>query len=181
LILIRKPGFYKILAELANPGGGGTSQDVGGGGGGKAPFWVVEAEGETVFNAIRTAELFSTRMLFWSHVETVVFSEEFARGGLRPAFDFIEREVESRPTPHPFVAQGDIKKLLESEYPLEQLGGVGAAQAVHEHFFRGERCPGSGLLQTSFSAPQSAGMGVDPAAGGGPGSGRRREVSKQPN
>ncbi|MGI6318157.1 MAG: Ger(x)C family spore germination protein [Dethiobacteria bacterium] len=136
-------GFYKILAELANPGGGGTSQDVGGGGGGgdKAPFWVVEAEGETVFNAIRTMELLSTRMLFWSHMETVVFSEEFARGGLRPALDFIEREVESRPTPHPFVAQGDIKKLLESEYPLEQLGGVVLRKQYTSIFSEGSVVP----------------------------------------
>lgn len=136
-------GLLKVFAELANPGGGGTSQDVGGGGGGgnKAPFWVVEGEGETVFNAIRTMELLSTRMLFWSHMETVVFSEEFARGGLRPALDFIEREVESRPTPHPFVAQGDIKKLLESEYPLEQLGGVVLRKQYTSIFSEGSVVP----------------------------------------
>jgi spore germination protein KC len=118
-------GFFKALAEVANPGVGGASQDVGGGGGGgKAPFWVVEAEGETFFDAIRTLELMSTRFLFWSHLETVIFSEKFARNGLRPVLDFVDREAEARLTSQPFVARGDVKKLLEAEYPLEQLGGV---------------------------------------------------------
>jgi spore germination protein KC len=136
-------GFFKVLAEVANPGGSVASRVAGGGGGGggKAPFWVVEAEGETVFDAIKAIELISSRTLLWSHVDIMIFSEEFAREGLRPALDFIDREVESRLTPQPFVVQGDMKKLLKEEYPLEELGGVMLRKQFTSILFEGAVVP----------------------------------------
>ncbi len=134
-------GLFKVLAEVANPVGASVGQE-GGGGGGKAPHWVVEAEGETAFAAIKRLELLSTRVLFWSHLETVIFSEEFARNGLRPVLDFIERGTETRLTPQPFVVQGDVKKLLEIEYPLEQLGSA----ALRKQF--------TGILLTESVVPE---------------------------
>jgi spore germination protein KC len=133
-------GLLRVYAQLANPLGGGGQQDGGGGGGGGAqgssPIWVVESMGHTVREAIKNMELISTRKLLWTHVEVVLFSEELAREGLRPVLDYIDREHQLRPISRPFVVQGDLRRLLEAQFPLEQVGGT----AISKQFFsvRGE-------------------------------------------
>lgn len=118
-------GLLQVIAQVANPLGIGAGGDAGqgGGGGGKNTFWVVEASGHTIYEAVKKTEQVSTRKLIWSHLETVLFSEALAREGLRPVLDYIDRERQARLIARPFVVQGDVRKLLEAEFPLEQLGG----------------------------------------------------------
>lgn len=118
-------GLLQVIAQVANPLGigGGNGADQSGGGGGNNPFWVVETSGHTIYEAIKKTEQVSTRKLIWSHLEAVLFSEAMAREGLRPVLDYIDRERQARLIARPFVVQGNIRQLMEAEFPLEQLGG----------------------------------------------------------
>ena len=119
--------LLQVIAEVANPlgisAGEGGGQN-GGGGGAEMPFWVVETSGHTIYEAIKKTEQISTRKLIWSHLEVVLFSEAMAKRGLRPVLDYIDRERQARLIARPFVVQGDIRKLMGAEFPLEQLGGT---------------------------------------------------------
>lgn len=122
-------GLFTVYAQVANPLGGGTQQDGDGGGGqGKSSIWVVEATGHTVFEAIKNMELISTRRLQWANVEAVLFSERLAREGIRPVLDILHRERQIRLISRPFVVQGDLRRLVEAEFPLEQVGGTAASK-----------------------------------------------------
>jgi spore germination protein KC len=120
----RDSGLLRVGVQLANPLAGGTAQKQQGGGvSDRSPIWVVEATGHTVFEAVKNLELLSTRKLLWTHIETMLFSEELAKRGIRPVLDFVDRERQVRLIARPFVVQGDINRLLEAEFPLEQFGG----------------------------------------------------------
>lgn len=126
-------GLFKVYVQLANPLGGSTQQQSGGGAGGgggqgKSPIWALEATGRTIYEAFKNMEVISTRRLQWSHVEIILFSEKLAREGLRGVLDFIDREREIRLIARPFVVQGDLRRLLEAEFPLEQVGGTGISK-----------------------------------------------------
>ena len=122
-----RTGRLQVIAQVANPLGIGTGEggggNGGGGGGGKDLFWVGEADGQTIYEAIKNIEQVSSRKLLWSHLEVVLFSEEMARGGLLPVLDYIDRERQARLIARPFVVQGDVRQLLKTEFPLEQLSG----------------------------------------------------------
>lgn len=117
-------GLFRVYAQVDNPVGGGQQQDSGGGGSqGSSAVWVVEATGHTIYEAVINMELISTRRLFWSHVKAILFSEKLAREGIRPILDFIDRERQVRLISQPFVVQGDLRRLLEAEFPMEVEGG----------------------------------------------------------
>ncbi|NMA55720.1 MAG: Ger(x)C family spore germination protein [Firmicutes bacterium] len=117
-------GDYKIVAQMFNPlalsqeGSGGGSP-----GGDKKPSWVVEASGQTPFEARKNLAPMVSRELFWSYTSTVLISEKLAREGIRPIMDLLERERQFRLIARPLVAEGDIKEILASEYPLEGCSG----------------------------------------------------------
>lgn len=130
-------GLFRVYAQLANPLGGGQQQNGGGGGGqGSSPIWSVSATGHTIYEAIKNMELISTRRLLWTHVEALLFSEKLAREGIRPVLDFIDRERQIRMIARPFVVQGDLRRLMVAEFPMELEGGT----AMSKQFFsvRGE-------------------------------------------
>jgi len=124
-------GLYKMYVQFANPLGGGRQQQNGGGGQSKAPIWVTEAEGDTIYEAFKNLELISTRRLLLSDLKVILFSEKLARKGIAPVLDFIDREQQTRLIARTFVVQGDLRRLLEAEYPMEQEGG----EALSKHFF----------------------------------------------
>lgn len=119
-------GMIRAIAQVANPlgAGGGRGGNGKGGGGAVPPFLVVEAAGHTVYQAVKNMETISTRYLLWSHLETLLFSEAMARSGIGPVLDYIQRERHTRLIVHPFVVQGDLRKLMEAAFPLEKLGGM---------------------------------------------------------
>jgi len=148
-------GYIKMLASVANPtgGGGGQDQSSGSGGGGqKPPFWVVEAAGRTVFQTSKNLEVISTRELRWSHVDVVLFSERLARErGIGPVLDLFDRERQSRPISVPLVVQGDLKKFMESMYPLEQDSGSALAKQVRSIRLETARIPETDSLIKIFT------------------------------
>ena len=120
-------GLYQVFAQLANPiaMGGGTSGSSGGGSGGKKAFWTAGAEGHTPFEAIRNLVEISSRDLFWAHCRVVLFSEDLARRGIKDIMDLFERERQFRLIVKPAVVDGDLRKLIEADFPLEETGARG--------------------------------------------------------
>ncbi|MEW5921638.1 MAG: Ger(x)C family spore germination protein [Bacillota bacterium] len=125
-------GLIKVYAQLANPVGAGQQQNGGGGGSNekRTSIWALEATGHTVYQAIKNMELRSTRELLWTHVEVVLFSEKLARRGIRPVLDFIEREPQIRLIARPFVVQGEMGRLMQAEFPLEQFGATALSKQI---------------------------------------------------
>lgn len=118
-------GKVRLLAQIPNPatfvGGGmaaitpGASQDA------KA-YRNFEAEGDTVFEAIRQMALQSPRRLFFAQNTTVIFSEGLARQGIAPHLDFFERSVEiRRRLNHFFITPDDPRVLLDVPAPHENI------------------------------------------------------------
>ncbi|NLX91731.1 MAG: Ger(x)C family spore germination protein [Firmicutes bacterium] len=117
-------GLFRVYAQVNNPVGGGQQQSSGGDGSqGSSSAWVVETTGHTIYEAVINIELISSRRLFWSHVKAVLFSEKLAREGIRPILDFLDRERQVRLIAQPFVVQGDLRRLLEANFPMEVEGG----------------------------------------------------------
>ena len=129
--LDEKSGNYKIIAQIANPLGlGGEGPEAGGGGTGEA-VWVVAASGETPYLASQNLTIKSTRQINYTHTAVILFSEDLARQGLEPLVDFLDRERQFRLVAHPMVVEGDIRKALEADFALEDVGAVGV---VRHHF-----------------------------------------------
>ncbi len=114
--------LFRVIAQVANPLGGTGGEEENGGAGERASVWVGEAKGHTIYEAIKNLELITTRSLFWTHLNVIIFTEELAREGIRPVLDYLDRERQSRLITHPFVLQGDARKMLEAQFPLEQVG-----------------------------------------------------------
>lgn len=133
--LDEETGLFKVYAQVANPigmAGGGAAPGGGGDGGAqmKKPFWVVSARGDTPFGAMRNLAPLTTRELFWAHTTVLVISEKLARRGILPIIDLFERERQLRMIVRPVVAEGDVGKLMEAEFPLESIGAQGMARGV---------------------------------------------------
>lgn len=115
--------LYYVIAQIANP----LAMDPAGGGasGEQRAFWTVSAYGHTPYQATRNLTEGSSRELFWGHTRIILFSENMARRGLKEVFDMIERERQFRLIARPAVVEGDIRKLMEAEFPLEETGASG--------------------------------------------------------
>lgn len=128
--------LYHVFAQLANPitlGGGnsGSSGSNGGGaGGGKKAFWTATAKGHTPFEAIRNLIEISSRELFWAHCRVVLFSEALARRGIKDILDLFARERQFRLIAKPAVVKGDLRKLIEADFPLEETGARGLDRLI---------------------------------------------------
>jgi spore germination protein KC len=66
-----------------------------------------------------------SREFFWAHNRISLLSEEVARKGIYPIMDMVERERQLRTSGHVVIVDGDVKKLMEAEFPLEETGARG--------------------------------------------------------
>jgi len=128
--------LYQVFAQVANPiasgtsGGSSSDGSGGGGGGGKKPYATMEAKGHTPFEAIRNLIQVSTRELFWAHCRVLLFSESLARKGIKEVLDLFERERQFRLIVKPVVVDGDLRKLMEADFPLEESGARGLDRLI---------------------------------------------------
>ncbi|NLA26973.1 MAG: Ger(x)C family spore germination protein [Firmicutes bacterium] len=120
-------GLYRVIAEIANPASMGQSNNGGdgGGGSGEKSFWTAEAAGHTPFEAVRNLDSISSRQLFWAHCRVVLFSERLARRGLKDVLDLLERGRQFRLIAKPVVVDGDLRKVMDTDFPLEETGAKG--------------------------------------------------------
>jgi spore germination protein KC len=123
--LDEKTGDFKVIAQIANPQGmGGQGPEAGGGGGPGEAVWVVAASGETPFMAVRNLIPRSTRIINFTHTSVCLFSEELARQGLESVTDLLDRNRQFRLVAHPLVVEGDLRKALEADFALEEIGAM---------------------------------------------------------
>ncbi len=64
-----------------------------------------QAQGKTVFDAIRNATLKSDKKLYWSHANAFYFNEEAARKGISSYLDYFIRDHEPKGYIHLFIAK----------------------------------------------------------------------------
>ncbi len=128
--LDQESGDFKIIVQIANPLGMGGKGPEAGGEGGSDSIWVVAASGQTPFEAARNLVTKSTREINFSHATVVLFSEEIVRDGIHQLLDFIDRERQFRLVVHPMVVDGDIRKAMEAEFAMEEVGAVALVRHV---------------------------------------------------
>lgn len=121
---------YHVIAQVANPlafnqEGSGTGTP-----GEPRSFWVISSDGLTPFLAMRNLLEASSRELFWAHNRVVLFSERLARHGIQPVMDLIRRERQLRTIARPLVVEGDLRTLMEAEYPLEESSAQGLERQI---------------------------------------------------
>jgi len=123
-------GNHHIIVQIAHPLAQVDEEGIGAGGEDERHFWVVSADGRTPFEAMRNLAEGTSRELFWAHNTVTLFSEELARQGIQPVLDLFERERELRLIARPAVVEGDLRKLMESEFPLEESGAIGIKRQI---------------------------------------------------
>ncbi len=114
--------LYQIIVQIADPVAMGEEEA---GGGGESPFWVISAFGQTPFEAMKNLGASSSRELFWAHSNVLLLSERLARRGIGDILDLFERERQLRLTTKTAIVEGDMRKLMEADYPLEETGARG--------------------------------------------------------
>lgn len=113
--LLRVSLQFLVPSELVNPG------DVGAGSGVRDPFYVIDAVGETVPEALSLLQAKVPRRLFTSHVRVIVLGEELARAGIGPVFDSLTRMRELRVAADVVVTEGEGVVLLQASPRLGRL------------------------------------------------------------
>jgi len=171
-------GLYRIIVQVANPLIIGGQEQGSGGGEDKKPFWVVEAGGHSPFEARQNLALKTSRELFWAHSSILLLGENLAREGIAPILNFVELERQLRLSARPVVVDGDLRSLLEAEFPLEKTSGQGlrrqiettmsertffAARDVRELIATMSR-PGIEVMISRVEERASEGGGGDPGA-----------------
>lgn len=112
-----------IVPEVAAPGKG-----VADGGKGTGAVVSFSAEGETVMDAAIKIQEHLSRRLFWAHARVLVFSEAYARSGVRTALDFWTRHREPRRRIKIAITPGSAREFVEAKPALEHL----LSEAVRE-------------------------------------------------
>ncbi len=90
----RDPNLFLVTVQVANPQGSGSS------GGEKqkneSQVWIANAEGKTIFDAIREIARFSSQRIMWAHNNIIVVGESLARDDITPVIDFFTHNHELR-------------------------------------------------------------------------------------
>lgn len=85
--------------------------------------WIVETDGDTVFDAVRGALKISQKRLYFAPCRVVVLSEDIAKEGIKPVLDWFLRDAEPRITIEFLVSRGTTAgEILKQEpQPGERL------------------------------------------------------------
>lgn len=100
---------YELYVQVAKPSAFSKNQ---GGGGEQENFIIYQGKGKSVFEAIRNASRKSNNRLFWSHCDIYVVDQNFARKGIFPLLDFMNRDNEVRETANLFVSEVPPHELI---------------------------------------------------------------------
>jgi spore germination protein KC len=96
---------YKVTVEIMKPVQGDT-------GGGKIESDVYEAEGKTIFEAVRNFILRLGRRTYWAHAKVVIIDKGIAEDDIAPVLDWLYRDSELR---------RDIYVLISKEHTAGEL------------------------------------------------------------
>jgi spore germination protein KC len=141
-------GDYVAIAQFANPAAakGGvppSSQPAG-----SAPFWTDCAKGRTPFDALANLSPALSREMTVSNIEVLLISERLARRGIAPIMDLVARDNELRLTVSAAVVNGDLKSLLESQFPEDPIPALSIQRMLNPIHFIDPSAMSPGLLQS---------------------------------
>ncbi len=107
-------GLYLVNVELVDINPSTSGVDL-------SPL-IVEAEGNTIIEAIRNIISISMKRVRWSHGSYVIISQEAAKKGLIPLVDWIARHPEARLTIHILVSkENTAKEIMLEERPFAKI------------------------------------------------------------
>ena len=72
----------------------------------------------------------TSREFFWAHNRVLLFSEKLARRGIGEILDLVARERQFRPVMTPAVVEGNLRRLMEAQFPLEESGARGLDRLI---------------------------------------------------
>ncbi|WP_274650797.1 Ger(x)C family spore germination protein [Paenibacillus humicola] len=112
------------IQVMITKGGDSGQQELGSDGStGGMRSLVRSATGVTVPDAMARLQEQFPRRLFWSHSDAFIFSQSFAKEGLREQIDFFGRHPQMRMRSYVFVSKGSARHALEMLPPLERTSG----------------------------------------------------------
>ena len=112
-------GKFKLIEQLAMPGGlksGGAK----GSGGGDA-FWNIEAEGDTMFSTIRDITRTIQRKPFFGHNKVMIFSKDVAKEGILKYLDIMARDTEPRISTWMVIAKDKSSEIMNMKPHLDKI------------------------------------------------------------
>ena len=109
-------GKYMVTAEATTSSGGGAEAKV-------EPRYL-EANGDTIADAMENLQSFSVKELFWSHTELIIISQDVARNDMSEVLDTMMRMPKIRLSMAIIVSkEATAREVLEAENPTGQPNG----------------------------------------------------------
>ncbi|MZQ81085.1 Ger(x)C family spore germination protein [Paenibacillus sp. 5J-6] len=114
----------QISAQFFIPKSLKGSSGESGGGGGERQTIVRTEKGEDTADALSKLQAKIPRKLFWGQCKVFIFSENFAKKGIREQFDFLVRHPQPRERAFIFVSEGMASETLKVLPPLERTSAT---------------------------------------------------------
>ncbi len=121
---------YNTTAQIANPLALGGADVNGEDPCSKGSFLTLSAEGELPYRAMRNLTTKATREFFWAHNRILLITENLARHGVLPIADMFGRNRQLRTFSNVAIVDGDLRTLMEAEFPLEDTGAKGLDRQI---------------------------------------------------
>ncbi len=100
---------YHLTFDIADTSAAGKDKPV--------KTSLLECEGDTIFDAIRTASKSYGMRQFWQNCQVVVVSREVASESILPIIDFLFRDAEPRLTVEVFISEEETAKAILETKP----------------------------------------------------------------
>ncbi|WP_214628339.1 Ger(x)C family spore germination protein [Paenibacillus agaridevorans] len=125
---LSKDGRLRLTSQIYKPGSTEASSMSPSTG---ATFFNISSENATVYGASLTAGNETGRKLQWSHMETLIISEAFARDrNIGEVLDFFSRSNEPKSTLAIAIAKGDARSHLDAKPLVENNVGTQLASSI---------------------------------------------------
>ncbi|WP_100487251.1 Ger(x)C family spore germination protein [Sporolactobacillus pectinivorans] len=112
-----KTGQINLTLQVIRPSAINRQQS----GSQEAPYDIVSASGNTMFEALKEANKKLDRKFFFSHLKIIIVGERAARSGLSDLLDFVTRTYEMRTNTWLLVTRDDVGHLLEIKHGIESI------------------------------------------------------------
>ncbi|MFD0672162.1 Ger(x)C family spore germination protein [Cohnella sp. GCM10027633] len=119
-----KPNTVKVSVQIIRPSDARGQTGAPSGGTGQ-PIYSAEAEGESIFAAIRNLGRFVSRRVYWAHNFLIVMHEDYAKNGIGDMVDFFTRNHELRMDTWVAVTSDVPAELISTITGLEVVPGEG--------------------------------------------------------
>lgn len=110
---------FLLTANIIRPALAGGGTEGGGGSAGKPVYWRVSSYGDNFSEAERNLNLRIPRQIFYGHLRFVLINRKAASRGLADVFDYLHRNMRTRPRVLILMAQGRAFDTLINQPELE--------------------------------------------------------------